>query len=118
MNQQLLMSLPGITPEEMLFIQEATKELTEDQQRNFVMMYSSRRKDPQTIMICTLVGFLGFGGIQRFMIGQTGMGILYLFTWGLCWIGTIIDLVNYQKLTLEFNQQKVVEAIQLTRGMR
>jgi TM2 domain-containing membrane protein YozV len=39
------------------------------------------------------------------MLGQIGMGLLYLFTAGLCFIGTIIDLVNYQRLAFEFNQQ-------------
>jgi TM2 domain-containing membrane protein YozV len=118
MNQQMLMSLPGITPEEMLFIQEATKELNDDQLKNFLMMYSTKRKDPQMIMICTLIGFLGIAGIQRFMLNQMGMGILYFFTGGLCLIGTIVDLVNYQKLTLEYNQKMIVEVLQMVRGMR
>lgn len=118
MNQQLLMSLPGISPEEMMFIQEATKELTDEQQKNFMMIYGSRRKDPQTIMLCTLLGFIVVAGIQRFMLNQVGMGILYLFTGGLCLIGTIVDLVNYQKLTLEYNQKMIVEAVQMTRSMR
>jgi TM2 domain-containing membrane protein YozV len=118
MNQQLLMSLPGLTPEELLFIQEATKELNEEQEKNFIMFYGTRRKDPQTIMICTIIGFVFVAGIQRFLVNQVGMGILYLFTGGLCLIGTIVDLVNYQKLALEFNQRMVVEAVQMTRGVR
>ena len=117
MNQQLLMSIPGLGPDEMMFIKEAAKDLTEDQQRTFLMFYSARRKDPQVILICTLIGFLGINGIQRFMINQTGMGVLYLLTGGLCLIGTIVDLVNYQKLTLEYNQTMIVQAIQMTRNM-
>ena len=118
MNQQLLMSFPGLTPEELLFIQEATKELNEEQEKNFIMFYGTRRKDPQTIMICTIIGFVGVSGIQRFLVNQVGMGILYLLTGGLCLIGTIVDLINYQKLALEFNQRMVVEAVQMTRGVR
>ncbi len=118
MNQQLIMSLPGLTPEELLFIQEATKELNEEQEKNFIMFYGTRRKDPQTIMICTIIGFVGVSGIQRFLVNQVGMGILYLLTGGLCLIGTIVDLINYQKLALEFNQRMVVEAVQMTRGVR
>lgn len=109
MNNNLLLSLPGIESEEMLFIQEATRELSEDQQKNFLLLYQGRRKDPQTIMICTLLGFVVVAGVQRFMLGQVGMGILYLFTGGLCLIGTIVDLVNYKKMTLEFNQKQIVE---------
>ena len=56
-------------------------------------------------------GFIGIGGIQRFLLGQIGMGILYLLTWGLCGIGTIIDLINYKKLTLERNQEIIVQEV-------
>ena len=62
-------------------------------------------------MICTILGFLGIGGIQRFITGQIGMGILYLLTLGLCYIGTIIDLINYKKLTLERNQEIILQEV-------
>jgi len=39
------------------------------------------------------------------------MGILYLLTVGICWVGTIIDLVNYQKLALEYNMKVAHGAI-------
>ena len=37
------------------------------------------------------------------MINHIGLGILYFFTAGLCFIGTIVDLVNYRKLAFEYN---------------
>lgn len=37
--------------------------------------------------------FLGFFGAHKFYEGKAGMGILYLFTCGLCGIGWIIDLI-------------------------
>lgn len=116
MNQQILMTIPGISSQEMMFINEAIKELTDEQQKNFLIVYNGRRKDPQLILICTLIGFIGAAGIQRFLLNQIGMGILYLFTGGLCLIGTIIDLINYQKLALEYNQTMVIESIKLARG--
>ena len=116
MSQQILMTIPGISSQEMMFINEAIKELTDEQQKNFLIVYNGRRKDPQLILICTLIGFIGAAGIQRFLLNQIGMGILYLFTGGLCLIGTIIDLINYQKLALEFNQTMVIESIKLARG--
>mgnify|MGYP000845305000 FL=1 len=117
MNNNLLLSLPGIESEEMLFIQEAVKGLTEDQQKNFLLLYQGRRKDPQTIMICTLLGFVVVAGIQRFLLGQVGMGVLYLLTGGLCLVGTIIDLVNYKKMCLEFNQKQVIECKMIATSM-
>lgn len=37
--------------------------------------------------------FLGYLGAHKFYEGKTGMGILYLFTGGLCGIGWIIDTI-------------------------
>ena len=43
------------------------------------------------------------------------MGILYLLTGGLCFIGTIIDLVNYQKMAFESNRKVADEVAVLIR---
>ncbi len=45
-------------------------------------------------------------GIQRFAVDENGMGILYLFTIGFCGIGTIIDLINLDKMVSKFNQNQ------------
>lgn len=36
--------------------------------------------------------FLGFFGAHKFYEGKTGMGFLYLFTFGLCGIGWFVDI--------------------------
>lgn len=113
--QSPLMSLPGITPEEYSYLQQATTGLTEQQLRNFLMIYGSRRKQPSEILLLSLIGFLGFAGIHRFVIGQIGMGILYFFTGGLCMIGTIVDIINHKSLTFEYNQKAVFESLQMVR---
>lgn len=69
------------------------------------------------MLIFCLLGFLGFAGIHRIMIQQIGLGVVYLFTLGLCFIGTIVDLFNYRKMTLEFNQKQVIEAKMLATGI-
>jgi len=117
MDEKYFYSLSGMEAEEFMMLKQATKDMTEEQLKQFVMVYQSRRKDPQTILLCTLAGFLGFSGIQRFMTDQIGMGVLYFFTAGLCFIGTIIDLINYKKLTLEYNQRKIFETLQFSRMM-
>ncbi len=38
--------------------------------------------------------FLGWLGAHKFYEGKTGMGILYIFTMGLCGIGIVIDFVS------------------------
>ena len=102
--------LPETTGEELIYIQNLIQNMDDDKARSFATVYRARRKDPQMILILCLLGFFGFAGIHRMVINQIGMGILYFFTVGLCWIGTIVDLVNYQKLAFEFNRAAADEA--------
>jgi TM2 domain-containing membrane protein YozV len=114
MNDNFLFHLSNITTEEMIFVKEIIKDLNEDQKRNFAMIYSGKRRDPQHILIFTILGFLGIAGIQRFVTNQMGMGILYFFTAGLCFIGTIVDLVNYKSLANEYNHKMAMESRHFT----
>jgi TM2 domain-containing membrane protein YozV len=98
--------LPEIMGEEQMYISSLIKNMDDKQAQQFANVYRTRRKDPQTILLVTLVGFLGISGIQRFLTDQVGMGILYLFTGGICMIGTIIDLVNHKKIAFEYNQKQ------------
>ncbi len=95
--------LPSLEGEEMSYVQSVINDMTDTQAQQFAMAYSARRKDPTTILILALVGFVGFAGLHRFMLNQIGMGILYFLTAGLCVIGTIVDLVNHRKLAFEYN---------------
>lgn len=95
--------LSDITFEELNYLRTATESYDDEKKRQFAMMYRSRRRDPMLILACTLLGFFGVAGVQRFMTNQPGMGVLYFFTAGLCFIGTIIDLVNNRQLTLSYN---------------
>jgi hypothetical protein len=36
--------------------------------------------------------FFGASGIHRLYMGKVGTGLLWLFTFGFCWIGNLIDL--------------------------
>jgi len=102
--------IPEAQGQELVFLQEVTKGYSEEQLKNFVMLYRVRRRDPQMILLVTILGFVVVAGIQRFMVGQIGMGLLYLFTAGLCFIGTIIDLINYQDLAFEYNRKMALES--------
>ena len=111
-NDKLIFQrIPGIPMEELTVIQLNTKGFDEEKIIHFLNLYIGRRIKSETLLICTIVGLFGVGGIQRFIIGQIGMGILYLLTFGLCYIGTIIDLVNYKKLTLERNNEIILQEV-------
>ena len=112
-QQQLLMMMPGLQPAEMMMIRSITKDLSDEEIRHFYTMYASRRREPQQLLIMTLLGFIGVAGIQRFVIGETVMGILYFLTLGFCGVGTIIDLINNDKLAAGHNQRQAFETLQM-----
>lgn len=108
------MSLPGITPQEFGYLQSSTAGLDEQQLRHFIMIYGSRRKNPDDMILFCILGFF-IPGLPRFLLGQIGMGILYFLTIGLCFVGTIIDLINHKSLSFEYNQRIVFESLQMVR---
>lgn len=100
---------PDLDYDEAIFIDILLKEISDKEVESFAAIYRSRRKDPQLILILAAIGLLGLSGIHRFIINQIGMGILYFFTAGLCLIGTIVDMVNYKSLALEYNKKVAYE---------
>ncbi|HMN24472.1 MAG: TM2 domain-containing protein [Ignavibacteriaceae bacterium] len=116
--QNIFQLLPSLEGEEMSYVQSLIKDMTDTQAQQFAMAYSARRKDPTTILILALVGFVGFAGLHRFMLNQIGMGILYFLTGGLCLIGTIIDLVNHRKLAFEYNSTVAQQVALMTKQIQ
>lgn len=100
---QLYQVLPELDMQEMSYVQSIIKNFDDQQLMNFASLYRSRRRDPQLIMLTALLGFVGIAGVHRFLTDQIGIGILYIFTAGLCFIGTIVDLVNYRQLAFDYN---------------
>ena len=98
--------MPEIIGDEQLFVSGLIRDMDDKSAQQFADVYRSRRKDPQTILLLTLVGFLGIAGIQRFIVDQIGLGVLYVLTGGLCLIGTIIDLVNYKRIAFDYNRMQ------------
>lgn len=103
MSTKLFQLMPELDMQEMAYVDSVVKNYTDQQMLNFANFYRSRRRDPQLILLSSLAGFLGVAGIQRFLTDQIGMGILYFFTAGLCFIGTIVDLINHRQIAFEYN---------------
>ena len=117
-NPTLMSLLYDTTPEELIQIDANTKGFSNEQLQQFVMIYRTKRKDPQTILLCCLLGLVFLAGLHRFIMGQIGMGILYLFTGGLCLIGTIVDAINHKELALEYNQKMIGETLAMLNMVR
>jgi TM2 domain-containing membrane protein YozV len=115
MYKELLYNLKGITPDEFQYTQHIMSGMNEQQAQKFVMFYSGKRQSASDILLFTLLGLIVVAGVQRFVTGQIGMGILYFFTGGLCLIGTIVDAINHKNLANEHNQKMALECAQLVK---
>jgi TM2 domain-containing membrane protein YozV len=105
----ILQIMPNLEGEEMAFVQNLIKDMSDDEARQFASIYGVRRRDPVLILLLALLGFICVAGVHRFVIDHIGMGILYLLTGGLCLIGTIVDLVNYKRLAFEYNSKVAMQ---------
>lgn len=52
--------------------------------------------------------FFGFAGLHRLYMGRWVSGLLWLFTWGLCLVGQIIDLFMMRRMVDDVNAGKPV----------
>ena len=89
--------------EKIMYIKE---KLTDMDESKLTMLQTIDLKDPTTILLVSI--FLGGLGIDRFMLGDTGMGILKLLTGGVCGILTIIDWFTVSNKTKELNFNKIM----------
>ena len=103
MNSNIFPLLATLDLEEANALTPTLNRLTEDQQSQFMSIYLSKRRDPVLILVCILVGFVGFAGLHRFITDRIGLGLLYFFTGGFLLIGTIIDLFRYKSIAEAYN---------------
>ena len=72
----------------------------------FLVLSGIGLKDPTMILVVSIL--LGGMGIDRFMLGDIGMGVLKLLTGGVCGILTIIDWFTIMGKAKEKNFQDVM----------
>lgn len=107
MDMFLLTNSKLFPPEKMAVIRERLQVLDDSK---LTILSSIEYKDPTTILLISI--FLGYLGIDRFMLGDTGMGILKLLTGGVCGILTIIDWFTITGKTKEYNYARFMEFAQ------
>lgn len=84
--------------EKMVYVREKLAAIDD---AKFNLVSTLEFKDPTTMLLISL--FCGGWGVDRFMLKDTGMGVLKLLTGGCCGILTIIDWFSVQKKTKELN---------------
>lgn len=77
------------------------QKLEKADETSFLSVQACELKDPTTLLLVSI--FLGTLGIDRFMLGDVGMGILKLLTCGCCGILTIIDWFTISKKAKQKN---------------
>jgi TM2 domain-containing membrane protein YozV len=117
MRPNLYNLIPALEGEELVFIQNLTAGLSDERLYNFIAVYNGKRRKTDQILLGCILGFVLVAGVQRFMVRQNGMGLLYLFTGGLCLIGTIVDTINHKQLCFEYNSQMARESLAMVHSM-
>ncbi len=92
--------------EKIMYLKDKLRTMDEEK---FSLVSTIEFKDPTTILLVSI--FLGTLGIDRFMLGDTGMGILKLLTAGVCGIMTIVDWFSVSKKTKDLNFNNVMALI-------
>ncbi|MDD6466813.1 MAG: TM2 domain-containing protein [Erysipelotrichaceae bacterium] len=67
-------------------------------------------RDPVLLLVISILG--GVFGIDRFLIGDIGMGFLKLVTGGLCGLLAVIDWIIIMNRTKDYNYRQFQNAIQ------
>ena len=71
-------------------------------------------KEPSTVLLLSIL--FGGLGVDRFLLGKIGLGILKLLTCGGCLIWWIIDIIIANKRTRKYNYKKL-QAFLMTQGI-
>jgi TM2 domain-containing membrane protein YozV len=74
-----------------------------------IQLQAANLKDPTVILIVSIVG--GHFGIDRFLIGETGLGVAKLLTCGGLGIWTIVDWFLIMGRTREINMQRLQQVL-------
>ena len=101
---KVLKHLPELEGDEQVEVARLLNKMSDRQAENFARIYRSRRRDPIHILILAAVGFVGAAGLQRLYMKEIGLGLVYLFTAGLCLVGTIYDVIKYEELAFRYNR--------------
>lgn len=105
-DQYVMANQKYFPAEKLMYLKDKLKTMDEEK---FSLISTIEMKDPTTILLFSL--FLGGLGVDRFMLGDTGMGVLKLLTFGVCGILTVVDWFTVTKKTKELNFNNVMALI-------
>lgn len=84
-------------------------ELEKMDHQQFSYITSLDYKNPVVLLLFSL--FLGPLGVDRFLLGQTGWGLLKLLTFGGLGIWAFIDFFQIMRLTKDYNYRLFINSL-------
>jgi len=100
----LLTNAKYFPSESIISVKEKLEKLPEDKA---VLLHSLQFKDPTMLLIISIL--IGALGVDRFILGQTGLGVAKLLTCGGLGIWTIVDWFLIMGETRNVNLQKLTQ---------
>lgn len=104
-NQLVSINVDKLAPE----LIDTIRERLQDADEGVAQAAFADLKSTTTMFLIAF--FLGGYGVDRFMLGQTGLGIAKLCTCGGCGIWAIIDWFNIGSRTRQYNAEKILSRI-------
>ena len=92
--------------DKMMYIKEKLESMDD---KKYAMLMSLDLKNPTIMFVISF--FVGALGIDRFMLGDTTMGVLKLLTGGGCGIWALIDWFTIMNKTKEKNFEKIMQLL-------
>lgn len=105
-DQWLAINAKYFPAEQVQYIRQRIEALPEAQVQ---LLYTLSFQDPTMMLVISL--FVGYLGIDRFILGHVGLGVGKLLTVGGCGIWTIVDWFLIMDATRQANAQKLYSLI-------
>ncbi len=102
----LMANAKMFVPEQIPMIKSQLEKLDDSK---FINLQAVGLREPTTLLIVSLLA--GGLGIDRFMLGETGLGIAKLLTCGGLGIWTIVDWFTVMGRTRDYNVQQLQRAM-------
>ena len=96
-------------PEKMPYIRQMLSNMPEEQ---IGVLYSLNLKNPVTVLLLSI--FLGYFGVDRFVLGDVGLGVGKLLTGGGCSIWWLVDIFLVMGRSREVNFNNLMHLIGMT----
>ncbi|MCF0219689.1 MAG: NINE protein [Muribaculaceae bacterium] len=107
-NMYLMSNADKFPSEQIPMIRQQLENMTDDQYNNICML---QFQNPTVMLIISI--FLGNLGIDRFMVGDIGLGVVKLITCGGAGIWTIVDWFLIMGVTRQKNFEKFMRMTNL-----